>query len=124
MREAPRRILLIEDSPAEGECIRDVLSDAGYAVAVEEDAERGLEEARREVPALIVLNVRRSAVDAWEAARRLKTDPLTAPVPVLAIVPSRVSRQKLASARWDAALHNPVTAESLVAGVRSLLGES
>lgn len=123
MEETVRpHILVIEDTPEDGELVRRALEGVGYAVKLAESAEAGLVEARRETPLLIIMDVRLPGVDGWEATRRLKSDPLTAPVPVVVLTGVRFTRQKVVASRCDGALQKPVDAEVLVGEVRKLTG--
>lgn len=115
-------ILVIEDTPEDGAMVRQALERAGYAVKLVDSAEAGLVEARRETPQLIVMDVRLPGVDGWEATRRLKSDPLTAPVPVVVLTAVRFTRQKVVASRCDGALQKPVDVEALVGEVRKLTG--
>lgn len=121
MPNAARDILLIEDTPDDRVYIRAVLEGAGYAVRDVADAESGLVEARRQLPLLVVMDVRLPGVDGWEACRRLKSDPLTAPVPVLVLTAVRFTRSQLADSRCDRALQKPVAAERLLEVVHRLI---
>lgn len=80
----PVKILIVED---DSDC-RDVLSLhlqlAGYEVTGASDAEAGFEKALAEGPDLIIMDLALPGVNGIEATRRLKQDPKTAPIPVIA----------------------------------------
>ncbi|MEO1370475.1 MAG: response regulator, partial [Acidobacteriota bacterium] len=52
-----RRILIVEDEPSLALTLEDRLRSEGYAVAVEEDGERGFERAQAEAFDLVILDV-------------------------------------------------------------------
>jgi len=82
----PIPILVIDDDPTSLELAIEVLELGGYAVRTAPTAERGLELAARERPALILMDLHfATGVSGFEATRRLKADPLTAGIPVVAL---------------------------------------
>jgi signal transduction histidine kinase/DNA-binding response OmpR family regulator len=78
-------VLVIDDDSRAGELLNVYLRDAGYRMLRAPDGERGLEEARRERPAAIVLDVMLPGLDGWEVLRHLKADDSTSDIPVLMV---------------------------------------
>ena len=92
-------ILVIDDDPTSLELAVEVLALDGYAVRTAPTAERGLELAAREWPALILMDLHfATGVSGLEATRRLKADPRTAGIPVVALT-ALVQRQAEHAAR-------------------------
>jgi CheY-like chemotaxis protein len=75
--------------------------------------QQGLEVARRLRPALIIADVMMPGMNGWELLYELKSDPLTAYIPVVII---SVADQRMDDPQgWAAAyLTKPVTQESLL----------
>lgn len=99
------------------------LEVSGYRVAEASTATEALALARAEPPAAILMDLSLPGLDGLEATRRLKADPVTASVPVLAItghVESRVADAALA-AGCDAFIVKPSPAEDVVAAITRLL---
>lgn len=99
------------------------LEVSGYRVAEASTAAEALALARAEPPAAILMDLSLPGLDGLEATRRLKADPVTAAVPVLAItghVESRVADAALA-AGCDAFIVKPSPAEDVVAAITRLL---
>ncbi|MEZ5419748.1 MAG: response regulator [Vicinamibacterales bacterium] len=99
------------------------LEVSGYRVAEASTAAEALALARAEPPAAILMDLSLPGLDGLEATRRLKADPVTASVPVLAItghVESRVADAALA-AGCDAFIVKPSPAEDVVAAITRLL---
>ena len=79
-------ILVIDDDLSSLELAREVLAPDGYAVRTAPTAERGLELTAIERPALILMDLHfATGVSGLEATRRLKADPRTAGIPVVAL---------------------------------------
>ena len=77
-----RRVLIVEDEVGIAEVLADLLGDEGYETAVSVDG-AALAAVVDTPPALILLDVMMSGMDAPEVCRRLKADPRTARVPVV-----------------------------------------
>jgi len=78
-------ILVIEDDPGAVRLLRTYLEGEGYAVAVATDGEAGIEAARSQAPAAIILDVLLPGIDGWEVLRRLKSDAALRDVPVVVV---------------------------------------
>lgn len=79
------RILYIEDTENNRILIQRRLRQSGYEVLTAEDAERGLAAAAAEQPDLILMDMSLPDLDGWMATRRLKQDPSTRHIPILAL---------------------------------------
>ncbi len=93
--EAPL-LLVVEDDAATAELLTLHLSQAGYKVAHAYNGEEAIEKARRMAPFAITLDVMLPKKDGWEVLQTLKSDPLTADIPV--IIHSIVDNKELAFA--------------------------
>lgn len=78
-------ILIIEDNPANLELASDLLEVAGYLVLQADNAEVGVEIARREQPSLILMDIALPGMDGLEATRHLKRDARTCGIPIVAL---------------------------------------
>lgn len=79
------RILYVEDNDDNVYVISRRLGRAGFTVLVARDGEQGVAMARAERPDLILMDLRLPVIDGWEATRRIKADPATRHIPVLAL---------------------------------------
>lgn len=86
-----QRILIVEDNPMNMELASDLLEVAGFLVLPATTAEDGLVLARTEHPDLILMDIGLPGMDGLEATRRLKQDPATARIPVVAVSASVMS---------------------------------
>ena len=70
-------VLVVDDDPEIVSMVSLRLGKRGYRVITASDGHEALEAARRERPALIVLDVMMPGKNGWEVARALKQDPVT-----------------------------------------------
>ena len=80
-----RTVLVVEDNPVNRKLARNVLRARGYRVLEADTGEEGIEIARREIPHLILMDLQLPGLDGMEATRRLKADPVTRAIPVVAL---------------------------------------
>ncbi len=83
MLMAKTHILVVDDEEDVLELVRYNLSREGYKVTCISTGEDAIEQARRDPPDLIVLDLLLPNVDGLEVCRRLKDDPKTKCVPIL-----------------------------------------
>ena len=79
------KILLVEDNEYNREMLTKRLQRAGFAVVAAVDGREGLDMAQSESPDLIVMDLDLPEIDGWEATRRLKANPATSRIPVIAL---------------------------------------
>jgi CheY-like chemotaxis protein len=117
-RFVPSRILIVDDEPAVADLIEAVLAGEGYTVAIARDGVQGLVLARDWRPDLILMDVMLPGVEGGAAIRRLKADPETSKIPIVAMSAGRtIRRQSEELANADAALSKPFDIDALLAQV-------
>lgn len=79
------RILYVEDNDDNVYVITHRLGRAGFTVIVARDGAQGVAMASTERPDLILMDLRLPVIDGWEATRRIKADPQTQHIPILAL---------------------------------------
>jgi two-component system, cell cycle response regulator DivK len=118
-----KRILMMEDN----EMNRDVLSRrlvrAGYEVLLADTGPEGLRLARTHTPDLILMDLGLPEVDGWECARRLKADPATRAIPIIALTAHAMvgERQRAIQAGCDDFDTKPIDMGSLLEKMSRLL---
>jgi two-component system, cell cycle response regulator DivK len=123
---AARLVLVVDDFDDTRELYATALADAGFAVAEAMNGQEALDRvARVDVarPALIVMDLSMPVVDGWEATRRLKADPATSDIIVIALTghSTNLGLEKARTAGADAVLAKPCLPHDLVALVKALL---
>jgi len=79
------KILYVEDNEDNVYMLQRRLAKHGYEMVVAGDGARGVEAARRELPALILMDLSLPVLSGWEAARELKSLEETSPIPIIAL---------------------------------------
>ena len=96
----------------------------GFEVLTAENGERGYETAVAEQPDIILMDLEMPIVDGWEATRRLKSNPATRDIPVIAFSAHALAgeREKALAAGCDEFDTKPIEFDRLVTKVHRLLG--
>jgi CheY-like chemotaxis protein len=117
-------ILVVEDNPRNLKLVRDVLEHAGYRTLEAGTAELGLELAREQRPGLVLMDVQLPGMDGVEALGRLRAEPETAGIPVLALTAFAMKddRERFLAAGFDGYLEKPLDIRELPRAVAALLG--
>jgi CheY-like chemotaxis protein len=118
------KILYVEDNDDNIYMLKMRLELLGdFEVLAAEDGEKGCEIALRERPDIILMDLEMPVIDGWEATRRLKGNPQTHDIPVIALSAHALAgeREKAMAAGCDEFDTKPIEFERLVATVRRLL---
>ena len=118
------KILYVEDNDDNIYMLTRRLVRKGYEVVVAMDGEAGIEVARREAPALILMDLSLPVIDGWETTRRLKAEPETRAIPVIALTAHAMEgdREKALAAGCDDFDTKPVELPRLLGKIEALLG--
>jgi two-component system cell cycle response regulator DivK len=117
------KILYVEDDDNNIYVLKNRLTRAGYTVLVATDGEKGVAMATAEQPNLILMDLRMPVLDGWEATRRIKAQPETRHIPIIALTAHAMSgdREKALAAGCDDFDTKPVEMPRLLGKVRALL---
>jgi two-component system cell cycle response regulator DivK len=118
------KILVVEDNRLNRAIMTRHLEGKGFAVASAEDGFAGVEKARSEKPALILMDMGLPGLDGWEATRRLKADPEAAGIPIIGLsaYAEREDRQKALDAGCDDYVTKPVDFPPLLEKIQAMIG--
>lgn len=78
-------VLIVEDNAVNARLASDMLHTAGYETRLAAEGSAGFELARDLKPALVLTDLQMSGMDGMTLIRKLKADPLTASIPVVAV---------------------------------------
>lgn len=117
------KVLLVEDNEMNRDMLSRRLTRHGYEVILAIDGEQGISRAASEVPDLILMDMSLPLIDGWEATRRLKADPSTQSIPVIALTAHAMAsdRDKALEAGCDEYDTKPVELPRLLAKMEALL---
>lgn len=90
-------VLIVEDNPINRDVLGRRLERRGYQIRFAEDGPSGLAAAIDLRPDLILMDIGLGEMDGWEVTRRLKADPRTATIPVIALTASAFESDRLKS---------------------------
>jgi two-component system, cell cycle response regulator DivK len=79
------KVLIVEDHPDMRDLLGLIVDRMGYVPVVAREDEEGVEKAIAEKPNLILLDMMMPKMDGREVARRLRANPETKEIPILAI---------------------------------------
>ena len=120
------KVLYVEDNDDNVYMLKmrlELLDD--FEVVTAEDGEKGCAMALSEHPDIILMDLEMPGVDGWEATRRLKANPQTRDIPIIALSAHALagSREKALAAGCDEFDTKPVEFERLLATLRRLLAD-
>lgn len=109
-------ILVVDDVSSNIEMVETLLSSTGIDISAAESGEIALEILDHFTPDLILLDIRMPGIDGFEVARRIKSNQVTAHIPVIAFTASVFSTEKIEnSGNFDGILLKPVKQSDLIA---------
>lgn len=120
-------ILIVDDNPANLKLASFLLTKRGYEVHSAMGAEAALQLLRAFVPRLILLDLQMPGVDGFELARRLKSDPRTQAIVIIAVTAFAMKgdEERARAAGCDGYVTKPIdtrTLPGLIAGHLSTRG--
>jgi CheY-like chemotaxis protein len=117
------KILYVEDNEDNIYVVKNRFTRAGFTILVATDGEQGVAMAATERPDLILMDLRLPVLDGWEATRRIKAQPETQHIPIIALTAHAMSgdREKALAAGCDDFDTKPVEMPRLLEKVRALL---
>ena len=117
-------ILLVEDNEVNRKLARRLLAAGGYDVREAACAQEGIEAARAERPALILMDLQLPDMDGLQAARILSLDPRTRDIPVVALTAhaSDGDEDRAREAGCVGFLRKPIEAAQFARRVREHIG--
>ncbi len=97
------KILIVEDNEMNRDMLGRRLERKGFQVVFAEDGQQGLEMASAERPDLILMDMSLPVMDGWEATSRIKANPETREIPVVALTAHAMNtdREKALQAGCD-----------------------
>lgn len=117
------KILLVEDNEMNRDMLSRRLSRRGFEVLIADNGKVGVELAVSEKPDLILMDMSLPVLDGWEATRRIKADPATSAIPIVALTAHAMAsdRDMALDAGCDDYDSKPVDLSRLVQKIEHLL---
>jgi CheY-like chemotaxis protein len=106
--------------------VRDVLQVKGYQTIEAGTGEEGVQLAREQHPALVLMDIQLPGISGVEAFHQLRADPMTRAIPVIAVTASVMAqeRQNVMAAGFDGFQGKPISVRELLETVQQILDKS
>lgn len=116
-RFKPARILVVDDTEVNRDLLRENFANLPFELMLAENGQQALQKAQEDLPDLILLDIRMPVMDGFATIQRLRTQPETQAIPVIALTASNLAQDidKIRQAGFDAYLHKPVSRPELLA---------
>lgn len=113
-------VLVVEDHERNLKLVRDLLGAKGYRVLEARNAEQGIALARAQLPRLILLDIQLPDLDGVAALARLRADPVSAAIPVVALTAFAMKGDegRFLAAGFDGYLAKPIDVRGFLEAVR------
>ena len=113
-------VLIVDDNERNRRLARDVLQACGFRTVEAATGGEGVSAAAANLPDVILMDIRLPDMDGTEAARRIKDDPRTAGVPIVALtsLAMKGDRDALLAAGFDGYLEKPISVREFPEQVR------
>jgi two-component system cell cycle response regulator DivK len=118
------KILLVEDNEMNRDMLSRRLERKGFEVVIAIDGQAGVDMASSTNPNIILMDLSLPIIDGWEATRRIKADPATQSIPVIALTAHAMAgdEQKALEAGCDDYDTKPIDLKRLLGKIDNLLG--
>lgn len=117
------KILIVEDNEMNRVLLAAILKPEGHELLMAENGQIGVEMALRELPDLILMDVMLPVMNGYDATRRIKANPATRHIPIVAITANAVptERDRALDAGCDGYITKPVDTRALPNQLRMFL---
>ena len=115
-------VLIVEDNEKNMKLARDLLRVGGFSTVEATAGEEGVSRAREHRPDLVLMDIQLPDFDGWEALRRLREDPTTADLVVVAVTAYATAgdEARFLAGGFDAYLPKPIDARTFSDTIRGL----
>ncbi len=122
--DGPVSVLVVDDQRDARDMLTEYLTQCGYVVHTAVDGLDAIDVARHVHPSIILMDLMMPHMDGWEATRRLKADPRTQDIPILALTASPDSKdgRRAAVTGCHSVLSKPCDLDRVSEAMRACLG--
>ena len=118
-----KTILIVEDNAKNMKLARDLLQAKGYATLEATTGEEGVALALAHRPDLVLMDIQLPDINGIDAFNRIRADPRTADVPVIAFTASvtPTDRNRITQAGFNGFLSKPIELKEFLAAIKKML---
>jgi two-component system cell cycle response regulator DivK len=119
-------VLVVDDFDDNRLLYVSTIAEAGYAVDQASNGQEALEKIGTTRPAVIIMDLSMPVVDGWEATRRIKADPRTKDIIIIAVTghATNFGLEKARQAGAEAVLTKPCLPEDLLRTISALIPDA
>ncbi len=119
-----KSVLIVEDNQNNAELLEDILSVRGYNVTIVTRGEDALESVEKMKPDLILMDIQLPGIDGYEITRRLKKDPFTKDIIIIAVTAYALKGDEMKALRagCDDYVSKPINTRELPEMVERYIG--
>jgi two-component system cell cycle response regulator/two-component system cell cycle response regulator DivK len=119
---AQATVLVVEDNPVNLILARELLTAGGYRVVVATSGEEAEQLIARQLPDLVLMDIRLPGVDGLTLVRRLRAAPSTARLPIIALTAQAMAgdEAEAIAAGCDGYLSKPIKRGELLQAIESV----
>lgn len=119
----PRRLLVVDDEPKLLKAVAADLRGEGYLVETARSGNEALIYISQRVPDLIVSDIRMPGIDGYELAKRLRSNPSTALIPIVFLTAKDTTANRIEGFQTgvDAYLTKPFDPDELIVVIASII---
>lgn len=119
-------LLIVEDNELNRDMLSRRLTRRGYLTVIATNGAEAVSAAELDAPDLILMDMSLPVLDGWEATRRIKGDPRTAEIPIIALTAHAMAgdEARAREAGCDDFDTKPVDLERLLGKIEHWLGRS
>lgn len=116
-------VLLVEDEPDNLEVLIDAIEYHGMSALSASNGLEGLKVLEEHLPSLILLDLSMPKMDGWAMHQRVKADPRTRQIPVVALTAHAMTgdREKVLAAGFDGYLTKPISIATFLQDLRQAM---
>ena len=119
------KVLLVEDNEMNRDMLSRRLERKGFNVVFAQDGSIAVDMAGSEHPELILMDMSLPVLDGWEATRRIKANPATSNIPIIALTAHAMAgdREKALEVGCEDYDTKPVDFPRLLGKIDALIGK-
>jgi twitching motility two-component system response regulator PilH len=119
---AINKVMVVDDSPTERHVLGDILGKKGFLVVYAENGEQAVENAKTELPDLILMDVVMPGLNGFQATKIITRDPATQHIPIIICTTKGQETDKIWGLRQGAKdyITKPINAAELLGKIAAL----
>jgi len=114
-------ILIVDDDPMIRSVLEALLEDEGFAPVTASNGHEALRMIHDNPPSLILMDLMMPVMSGVDAVRELKSNPLTAGIPVIAMSAGFILRESIDDLLADSIIAKPFDLDALIASIHATL---